>query len=107
MQGRNVIATRDVSKDVDQTTIITKYDALSAPLANRVVGSITADLLKLPNAAGESSMGDAIADSQLAATKVSGGAVAAFTNIGGVRAEFSRSPRASRTRGTPRPIASR
>ncbi len=88
MKGRNVIATRDVAKDVDQTTIIAKYDALSAPLANRLVGTITGDLLKLPNAAGESSMGDAIADAQLAATRASGGAVAAFMNIGGVRGDL-------------------
>ncbi len=88
MQGRNVIATRDVAKDADQTTIITKYDALSAPLANRLVGATTGDLLKTPVASGESSMGDVIADAQLEATKTSGGAVAAFMNIGGVRADI-------------------
>jgi len=87
MQGRNVIATRDVAKDADQTTIITKYDALSAPLANRLVGTTTADLIVLPNPAGESSMGDVIADAQHEATK-SNGAVAAFMNIGGVRADI-------------------
>jgi 5'-nucleotidase len=87
MQGKNVIATRDVPKDADQTTIITKYDALSAPLANRLVGNATGDLLKTPNLAGESSMGDVIADSQHEATKPNG-AVAAFMNIGGVRADI-------------------
>jgi 5'-nucleotidase len=89
MQGKNVIATRDVAKDADQTTIITKYDALAAPFANKVVGSIAADLTKTPNPAGESSMGDVIADAQLAATAAApGNAVIAFMNIGGVRADL-------------------
>jgi 5'-nucleotidase len=89
MQGRNVIATRDVAKDTDQTTIITKYDAVAAPLANRVIGSIAGDLLKTPNAAGEASMGDVIADGQLDATKDTGHAQIAFMNIGGVRADMT------------------
>ena len=88
MQGRNVIATRDVAKDADQTTIISKYDAISAPLANKVIGSAAGDLLKTPAASGESTMGDVIADAQLAATKANGAAVAAFMNPGGVRADI-------------------
>jgi 5'-nucleotidase len=88
MKGRNVIATRDVAKDAEQTTIITKYEALAAPLANRVVGSATADLLKATNPAGESTLGDVIADAQLAATKATGGAVVAFMNPGGIRADL-------------------
>ncbi len=42
--AHNVIVTRDVAKDADQTAIINKYDALSGPIANRVVGSQTADI---------------------------------------------------------------
>jgi len=88
---KNVIATRDVAKDAEQTTIITKYDALSAPLANKVVGSITADLLKPVTPADESALGDIVADAQLAAT-TQNGAVAAFMNPGGVRADITYAP---------------
>jgi 5'-nucleotidase len=88
MGGRNVIASRDVAKDADQTTIITKYEALSAPLANKVVGTVTADLLKAANLAGQAPLGDVIADAQLEATKANG-AVAAFMNPGGIRADLT------------------
>ncbi len=88
MAGRNVIATRDVPKDAAQTTIITKYQALAAPFANRVVGKMTADLVKAWNEAGESPLGDVIADAQLAAT-TQNGAVAAFMNSGGIRADLT------------------
>jgi 5'-nucleotidase len=87
MQGRNVIATRDVAKDAEQTTIIAKYDALAAPIANKLVGSASADLLKPIDSGRESSLGDLIADAQLAATSANG-AVAAFMNPGGVRADI-------------------
>ena len=48
--------------------LIDRYRAISDPLANRVIGSITADIPRAANAAGESPLGDVIADSQLAAT---------------------------------------
>ena len=69
------------------TALIDRYDALSAPRANLVVGSITADISRERNAAGESALGDVIADAYLEATRAAdaGGAVAAFTNPGGIR----------------------
>jgi 5'-nucleotidase len=91
MDGKNVIATRDVPKDVDQTSIIAKYDAIAAPLANKVVGQATGDLLKPATPDVESSLGDLIADAQLEATQASG-AVAAFMNPGGVRADIPFAP---------------
>ena len=86
--------TQDVAKDPAETAILDKYTTLSAPLANRVVGTITADIRSgrdTPsgqNAAGEQPMGDVIADAMLEATAPTdfGGAVAAFMNSGGVRA---------------------
>ena len=66
--AHNVIVTRDVAKDPDQTAIINKYDALSGPIANRVVGSQTADILRVATPAGETALGDVIADAQLAST---------------------------------------
>ncbi len=69
------------------TALIDRYDALSAPRANLVIGSITADLTREPNAAGESALGDVIADAHLEATRAAGagGAVVAFMNSGGIR----------------------
>ena len=87
----NRIVTRDVAKNPRETRIIGKYDALSAPIANRVVGSATADITRTANTAGESALGDVIADAQLASTAPSdfGGAVVAFMNPGGIRADIA------------------
>ena len=85
----NVIVTRTVAKAADLTGLIGKYSTLVAPLANRVVGSTTGDILRANNTAGESALGDIIADAQLAATSgpLFGGAVVAFMNPGGIRAD--------------------
>jgi len=87
----NNIVTRDVPKDDFITALIAKYKAIADPLANRVIGSITADITRTNNAAGESALGDVIADAQLAATTdpAFGGAVAAFMNPGGIRADLT------------------
>jgi 5'-nucleotidase len=89
--ANNVIATRDVPKDGMQTALIAKYQAIAAPLENRVIGSITADITRTVNAAGESALGDVIADGQLEATNDVGygEAVIAFMNPGGIRADLT------------------
>ena len=86
----NQIVTRDVTPSSPISELIARYDAISAPLANRVIGSITADITRAATPAGESALGDVIADSQLAATTPPelGGAVAAFMNPGGIRADL-------------------
>jgi 5'-nucleotidase len=86
----NRIMTQNVPKDAAQTALITKYDTLVAPLRDRVLGSITADITRTQNAAGESSMGDVIADAQLDATDDPGfgDAMLAFMNAGGIRADL-------------------
>jgi 5'-nucleotidase len=89
----NRIVTQDVPKDPDETAILQKYTTLSAPLANKIVGKITADIRSSrdtpsgQNGAGEQPMGDVIADAMLEAAAPTdfGGAVAAFMNSGGVR----------------------
>ena len=85
--ANNLIVTRDVPQNSLLTALIDKYRAISQPLANRIIGAITADLTRTANAAGESSLGDVIADSQLAATAPDGfgNAVVAFMNPGGIR----------------------
>ena len=83
----NIPVARTAAKAADMTALISKYKTLAAPLANEVVGSITADITSVGNAAGESAAGDMIADAQLAASSApeKGGSVVAFMNAGGVR----------------------
>ncbi|HEY7002685.1 MAG TPA: bifunctional metallophosphatase/5'-nucleotidase [Gaiellaceae bacterium] len=88
--AHNVIVTRDVAKDPAETAIVDKYNALSGPIAHRVIGSITADINRVPTDAGETALGDVIADAQLDSTSPAdfGGAVVAFMNPGGIRADL-------------------
>src|SRR3954468_10094407 len=76
-----------VPKDPDQTAIVSKWATIAAPVANRVIGHISADLLSardggagVSNFAGEQPIGEVIADGQLDATKGTdfGGAQVAF-----------------------------
>ena len=89
VSATNEIVSRDVAKDPIQTRIIARYAALSAPIANRIVGSVTGDIRRAANRAGESALGDVIADAQLASTSAAdrGGAIVAFMNTGGTRAD--------------------
>lgn len=90
MIADNRIVTRDVPLNPAITALIDKYRTLSAPLANRIIGQISADITRTANAAGESSLGDVIADAQLDATNDPGfgDAVVAFMNPGGIRADL-------------------
>ena len=89
----NVIVRTDAfARDPQQTALLDSYDRLAAPIASRPAGSITETLSRMPNASGESVLGDIVADAQLAATRTeaNGGAVIAFTNPGGVRSDITR-----------------
>jgi 5'-nucleotidase len=76
--------------NADMKALLDQYRVASAPLANLVIGSITADITRVANAAGESALGDVIADAQLEATDdpADGGAVVAMTNPGGIRTDL-------------------
>jgi 5'-nucleotidase len=82
-----IVRTGVYAKDPEQTALLESYEQLAEPIANRVAGSITAPLSRVPNDAGESALGDIIADAQLDATRAddNGGAVIAVTNPGGIR----------------------
>jgi len=90
--SNSIVRSETLAKDAAQTALLEAYDKVAAPIANRPAGAVTATLSRVPNAAGESPLGDIIADAQLAATSAEekGGAVIAFTNPGGVRAEILR-----------------
>lgn len=88
--ANNVVVTRDVTPDPAASDFLAYYTDLVAPLANQVIGSITGDITRAPSAAGESALGDVIADAQLAATSSAstGNAVVAFMNPGGIRTDL-------------------
>jgi 5'-nucleotidase len=89
-----IVRTGLYAADPEQTALLTAYDKVAGPIANRVAGSITASLSRLANEAGESVLGDIIADAQLDATRAddNGGAAIAFTNPGGIRSDIPRRP---------------
>jgi 5'-nucleotidase len=89
--NNNIVRTASYVKNPDQTALLESYDKVAAPIANRPAGSITETLSRVPNNAGESPLGDIIADAQLAATSTAatGSAVIAFTNPGGVRTDIA------------------
>jgi 5'-nucleotidase len=68
--------------------IADKFRQLAAPAANRVIGSIATSIPVDQNAAGESALGDVVADGMLRRT-ASAGAQLALMNIGGLRASLN------------------
>jgi 5'-nucleotidase len=89
-----IVRTGVYAREPEQTALLEAYDRLAAPIANRAAGSITASLSRAPNEAGESVLGELIADAQLDATRsdANGGAVIAFTNPGGIRTDIAGKP---------------
>jgi 5'-nucleotidase len=88
-----IVRTDAYAKDPAQTALLATYEALVKPPGGRPIGSITATLSRDEGPAGESVLGQIIADAQLAATRSEqdGGAVIAFTNPGGIRTSLPRS----------------
>jgi 5'-nucleotidase len=85
-----IVRTGAIAKDAEQTALLESYDKFAAPIANRPAGSVREALSRVPNKAGESPLGNIIADAQLAATQATekGGAVIALTNPGGIRTDI-------------------
>jgi 5'-nucleotidase len=98
VSSENVLVER-TTKTASLTELIGKYQTLVAPIANKVLGRITADVGRSNtenpgsvNAGGESQLGDLIADAQLAdPSVVTAGQtpVIAFMNPGGIRAPLN------------------
>ncbi|MGV9295552.1 bifunctional metallophosphatase/5'-nucleotidase [Amycolatopsis sp. NPDC003676] len=87
-KAHNEIVTRDVTPDPAVTKLVDEAKTKAAPIANKQVGTITADLPAAGGPSGESPLGDVIADAQLEGTK-SNNAVIAMTNPGGIRADLT------------------
>ncbi|MEU1351638.1 5'-nucleotidase C-terminal domain-containing protein [Streptomyces sp. NPDC005786] len=86
----NHIVTRDQAKATDMTALIARWNTLAAPIANRPQGFISADINGRGSTAPEKPLGNLIADAQLEglAPADKGGAVVAFMNPGGIRADL-------------------
>jgi len=91
VKANNEVVTRDVEPAADIAELVQRYKTLAAPLEGRVIGRVAGDLTRAADDSGESAAGNVIADAQLAATSAPerGGAVAAFMNPGGVRADLA------------------
>lgn len=74
-----------LAPDVKVAEIVAQADERVAPLVDRVVGTVTTALNRTENSAGESSLGNLIADAQ----RVQTGAQFAFMNPGGIRADLA------------------
>lgn len=94
-KAENLIVRGDTTApDPEQVQLIADYQARAAAITNRVVGSVIEPLSPVENAAGESVLGDVIADAELAATKDAdnGGAVIGFINTSAMRSRLGRQP---------------
>ncbi|MFJ9560258.1 bifunctional metallophosphatase/5'-nucleotidase [Streptomyces fuscichromogenes] len=84
VRSANHVVSRDVAKAPDMTELIGRWNTLAAPIGNRAIGYISADVA---NTGTESPMGDLIADAQLAYGKeLDPETDLALMNPGGVRA---------------------
>ena len=87
-RATNLVVDTKGAKDPLLTAHLAKYSALSEPLENRVVARVLTEINQTANPAGESPLGNLIADAHLFATNSpdKGGAVIAFNNPGSLRA---------------------
>jgi 5'-nucleotidase len=94
-KAHNEIVTRTITPDPTVAELVDKAKADSADIANRPVGSVTAPIVRAQTLAGESPLGNVIADSQLAASQGSN-AVIALMNPGGIRTDLTFASSAAR-----------
>ncbi|GAA1632194.1 bifunctional metallophosphatase/5'-nucleotidase [Nonomuraea maheshkhaliensis] len=85
----NHVVTRTVTADPEISAFVQTWKDRVAPVANRAVGTISADITNTAAPSGESPLGNLIADGQLAATRTGGNAQIALMNPGGVRASLA------------------
>ncbi len=86
-KATQVPVTHDIPPDARAQAVVDQAVAQAAPLAGRRVGRLGVSLSRKASEAGESALGDVVADAHLASTRKSGAAIA-FTNPGGLRADL-------------------
>lgn len=87
-RATNHIVTRTVPADPAVQELVSEAVTKSAPIANRPIGTITANIVRAAAPSGESPLGNLIADAQFEST-VGAGAMIALMNPGGVRADLT------------------
>ena len=92
--ARNIIVTRDVEKDQRQTALLSQYEPAAEKISNRIVGSIAGTLTRDTTPAGESALGDVVADALWFAAQRTPDARPdlAVWNPGGIRADLVARP---------------
>ncbi|MFA1537762.1 bifunctional metallophosphatase/5'-nucleotidase [Actinomadura monticuli] len=88
VQADNHVVTRDIAPDPATGAFVQTWKDRVSAIADKPIGKITADLTRTPSAAGETALGDVIADAQLAGTQDLGAQVA-LMNPGGVRTDLT------------------
>ena len=88
LKGDNHVVTRDIAPDPATQKFVKTWQDRVSEIADKPIGKITADLTRAPSPSGETTLGDVVADAQLAGTKDLGGQVA-LMNPGGVRADVT------------------
>ncbi|GAA4805416.1 bifunctional UDP-sugar hydrolase/5'-nucleotidase [Tomitella cavernea] len=83
----NQVVRHDISPDPAAVALVDRATAMAAENGRRTVGAAPVALTRKTDAAGESTLGELIADAQLAATRGAGAQVA-LTNPGGIRADL-------------------
>ncbi len=91
VSSANHVVRRDQPKAADMTALIERWNAIAAPVANRPVGHIAADIPGRGAGTPELPLGDLIADAQLEAMapEDKGGAELALMNPGGIRSDLA------------------
>ncbi len=84
----HIVRHATLAKAPEQSALIAQYEQLAGPLTRRVVGRIAAALPRDSNPAGETALGQVVADAQLAATRDVGAQIA-LMNPGGIRAALA------------------
>jgi 5'-nucleotidase len=87
MKADNHVVTRDVTPDPEVEKFVALWRERVAPIANRRIGEITADINRAPTPAGETKLGNLIADLQLEAMREHGAQIAVM-NPGGIRTDL-------------------
>ncbi|MFJ2774054.1 bifunctional metallophosphatase/5'-nucleotidase [Streptomyces sp. NPDC087300] len=89
VQSANHVVSRAQAKAPDMTSLIERWDKLAAPVADKAVGYISADIPGRGAGTPESPLGDLIADAQLAHAKsLDPEADLALMNPGGIRSDL-------------------
>lgn len=89
VKSANHVVSREQAKAPDMTSLISRWDKLAAPIANKAVGYVSADIPGRGATTPESPLGDLIADAQLAHAKsLDPEADLALMNPGGIRSDI-------------------